>query len=79
MRNKTNELSLELCRRLKEIYNDKNFVVGVLASVEHPDDMREIIRFIDEGKDVSMPSVVSLAYHLYCQRSGDPEYISKKD
>ena len=77
MKNKTNEVSKELCRRLKEIYNDKNFVVGVLASVENSDDAQEVIRFIDKGENVTMPSIVSLAYHLYCQRSGDPEYISK--
>ena len=77
MKKKPTELSLELCKRLKEIYNDKNFVVGVLSSVEHPDDMKEVLRFIDEGKNVTMSNIVSLAYHLYCQRSGDPEYISE--
>ncbi len=53
-----------LVSKLKEIYNNRDFVVGVMSNATHIDDRKTIIDFIDKGEDVTAENIILLAVHL---------------
>lgn len=71
------ELGLELCEKVKSVYNDKNFVIGILGVANHVDDRRKLIEFIDAGEGVDISSVTALATNLRRVRDGVPPYQFK--
>ena len=53
--------------KLKTISNDDDFLVSIYSMVsEYPEDMQQVIDFIDEGEDVTCENVILLANSL-CQ------------
>ena len=62
-----NDLEDILEERLKTISTDKDFLVGIYSMVcDYPEDMQEVIDFIDEGDEVTYENVILLANSL-CQ------------
>lgn len=59
----------ELIVRLKSIYNNRDFVVGVLSNAQHPDDRRQIIDYIDAGNEVTIENIILLSVHLDQKRN----------
>ena len=63
---KTN-LEEMLDEKLKTVSSDDDFLVSIYSMVgEYPEDMQQVIDFIDEGDDVSYENVILLANSL-CQ------------
>lgn len=54
----------ELFDKLKNIYDNKDFVIGVLTIAQHPEDMKTIIDFIDAGEDVTPSNIIALSVLL---------------
>lgn len=53
--------------KLKTVSSDQDFLVSIYSMVsEYPEDMQQVIAFIDEGDDVSYENVILLANSL-CQ------------
>lgn len=60
------ELSKEqkkLVKLLRKIKNDYDFVLGALCIVDHPNDTKDLIYYIEHGADVTPSSI--LAYGVY--------------
>ncbi len=72
------KLEMELKEKLKPYANNSDFVFGVMTLVEHIDDMRALLEFINGGSNVTSNSIIELSYHLRCSRDGEPEYQFKK-
>lgn len=51
----------QLFEKLRELYNDKDFVVGVISNAGTEENYRKIIDFIDAGESVSVESVIALS------------------
>lgn len=65
------ELIKRLIKRLRSVYNDDNFIIGVLSYVwESEEDQQTIINFIDAGEDVDDETVIVLAMNLCDIREG---------
>ena len=64
------ELSKEkkLVKLLKQIKNDYDYILGTLLDVEHPDDTRVLINFIEQGEDVNPNSVAAYSIYLSNER-----------
>ena len=54
----------KLFEKLKEIYPDRDFVVGVISNVDTDENYQKIIDFIDKGEDVSVESIIALSILL---------------
>ena len=63
------EIEIEFASKLAEIWDDREFIIGMLSIVEHKDDMRRIIDFIDAGVDVDVETVSVLALDLADERN----------
>ena len=58
----------KLIKLLKKIKNDYDYILGTLLDVEHPDDTRELINFIEQGEDVNPNSVAAYSIYLSNER-----------
>ena len=63
------EIEIEFASKLAEIWDDREFIIGMLSIVEHNDDMSRIIDFIDAGVDVDVETVIVLALDLADERN----------
>lgn len=64
MQNNSRTLEAELIKRLKKIFNDKEFVMGMLVFVYDDKDRQSLIDYIDNGEDVTVESVSVIALNL---------------
>ena len=58
------EIKRKLFDRLKEFYNDKDFVVGVMSNATHEEDRKTIIEFIDNEEDITIEDLILLSLYL---------------
>lgn len=58
------ETAEKLFRTLKNIFDDRDFVIGVMSNASRADDREEIIRFIEKGEDVTVENIILLSVHL---------------
>ena len=63
------EIEIEFASKLAEIWDDREFIIGMLSIIERNDDMRRIIDFIDAGVDVDVETVSVLALDLADERN----------
>lgn len=63
------QISDMLFDKLKAIYNNRNFVVGVMSNASHVDDRKKMIEYIDKGEDVTIESIMLLSLRLSQIRS----------
>ena len=61
---KLTDVEKELVRKLRKIWNDKEFVVCVLAHLESDDECKEVIEFIDSNDNVKSEDVVLLSLNI---------------
>lgn len=54
----------ELFQKLKAVYDDKDFVMGVLLNAQDTTDRQTIIDFIDKGEYVTPSSIIALSVLL---------------
>lgn len=58
------DIGLELAKKLKTVYDNDNFILGVLTYADNEEDQKKIIEFIDKGQDVDDETVMVLAMDL---------------
>jgi hypothetical protein len=58
------DLAINLGKKLKEIYDNDNFIIAVLSYADNPEEQRTIIDFIDAGEDVDDETISVLAMDL---------------
>lgn len=63
------ETADKLFRMLKSIFDDRDFVLGVMSNATHSDDREEIIRFIEKGEDVTVENLILLSAYLDNKRA----------
>lgn len=65
------ELQIRLVKKLRQVYDNDNFVLSVLCDVwESPEDQQTVIDFINAGADVDDETVSVLAMDLGDEREG---------
>ena len=62
------EIANALFAKLKQIYNSRDFVLGVLSNASHPDDRRAILEFIEKGEEVTTENLILLSVDLDIKR-----------
>lgn len=63
-----NKTAVILGKKLREIYDSKDFVAGVLAFASNEEDQQAILEFIKNGDDVDDETVTVLAIELNRRR-----------
>lgn len=66
--NTTAEIKNKLIEKLKTISEDKDFFVGVISNAKHNDDRKALIKYIDEGKEVTYEQLLLLSLWLNQER-----------
>lgn len=61
---KLTETEKELAGKLRSIWNDKEFVMGVLSHLKDDEEREEIIEFIDSNDDVTSEQITLLALDI---------------
>lgn len=59
-----NELTIKLGKKLKEVYDNDDFILAVLAEATNPEDQLTILDFIETGEDVTDETISVLAMDL---------------
>lgn len=65
------EIKRKLFDKLKEIYNDKDFVCGVISNTKTDEERQVIIDYIDKGEDVTSDKITLLGLNLKRKRIED--------
>ena len=66
--NTTAEIKNKLIEKLKTISEDKDFIVGVISNAKHNDDRKALIKYIDEGEEVTYEQLLLLSLWLNQER-----------
>lgn len=53
-----------LREKLREIYDNRDFVLGVLSNASHPDDRRTILEYIEKGEEITTENLIMLSVEL---------------
>lgn len=61
---KLTEVEKELVEKLRAIWNDKEFVIGVLSHLKDDEERGKLIEFIDSNDDVTSEAVTLLALDI---------------
>lgn len=64
MVNKVSKTTINLVEKLRNIFDDHEFVLGILAFVDTESDRKTLLDFINTGKDVDIETVTILALEL---------------
>ena len=62
------EVKETLRERLREIYDNKDFVLGVLSNASHSDDRRAILKYIEKGEEITTENLILLSVDLDIKR-----------
>ena len=65
---KDKEVKETLRESLREIYDNKDFVLGVLSNASHPDDRRAILKYIEKGEEITTENLILLSVDLDIKR-----------
>lgn len=57
----TVEVKKMLFDRLREYYDDKDFVSGVISNTKNDDDRKTILDYMDNGEDVTVENIILLS------------------
>lgn len=63
-----------LFKKLKKIWDDTDFIVGVLSDITTEENCQLILEYIDNGIEVTPPNLVMLCLDL---KNGGKEYYDK--
>lgn len=53
----------ELFCKLRNLYNDKDFVIGVMSNAQSEEVQQRIINYINAGRDISKENIILLSLH----------------
>lgn len=62
------KVKIELVLKLQTISTDRDFLLSVINYAQNIEDRKTVIKFIDDGKDVTYENVILLALTLYEER-----------
>ena len=65
MENYGKQLELTLAKKLKNIWDDYEFVIGVLNFAETDEERLVIMEYLDSDEDITPSRISILAYDLY--------------
>lgn len=65
------EIKRKLFDKLKEFYNDKDFVGGVISNTKTDEERQVIIDYIDKGENVTTDKITLLGLSLKRKRIDD--------
>lgn len=63
-----NNIDTTLVTALKKVYDDREFIIGVLSRTQHDDDKKKILNFIEVGEEVDDETVMVMAIELNRER-----------
>ena len=63
------EITNKLILRLKEIYDDRNFIIGVMSFALTHDERKMVLEYIEHGEDVTAESISLLSLNLSQKRA----------
>lgn len=70
------DLMIELGKELKKIWDDRDFILSVMADVWYsPEDQRVLLDFIRKGDDVDVETITVLALELGDAREASNKHI----
>lgn len=73
MPKKLSEVGLELGQKLKNIYNEKSFVVSILSISDNDEDRKKVVEYINSTPDADIDDITLFAVNLRRERDGyDP-------
>ena len=59
----------QLVSMLKEIWNDRDFVIGIITDLETDDERQMVIDYIKNADDVTPEDLVLLSLHIDTERT----------
>lgn len=65
------EIKRKLFDKLKDFYNDKDFVGGVISNTKTDEERQVIIDYIDKGENVTIDKITLLGLSLKRKRIED--------
>ena len=68
--NDISRLELKLYNALLSVSDDDDFIIGAMTNVEHDDDRKSLIKFIESGKNVTYSNVLLESVILDQKRRG---------
>ena len=63
------QLYQTLADKLRDIWDDEEFIVGVLSDLETEEDLERVIRYIDAGVDIAPSSIVCFSTEMQLAKS----------
>lgn len=69
MMSKLTPLSLKLVKRLEELWNDKEFVIGTMSSARTEEERATLLDFIEHGENVNVETVSTFSLLLEKERN----------
>lgn len=63
------QLYQTLADKLRDIWDDEEFIVGVLSDLETDEDLERVIRYIDAGVDIDPSSIVCFSTEMQLAKS----------
>lgn len=68
--NDISRLELKLYNALLSVSDDDDFIIGAMTNVEHDDDRKSLIKFIESGENVTYSNVLLESVILDQKRRG---------
>lgn len=65
---KLSETSLKLIKKLEELWNDREFVIGIMSDAVTEEERAEVLRFMETYDDVNVETVTVFAIRLAQRR-----------
>ena len=59
-------LRLSLYKKLVELHDNKDFLIGIMSLISHPDDIEAMIDFIENQPDEATPSNITKFAVVMC-------------
>lgn len=66
---KLTETEKQLVELLSEIWNNNEFIIGVLNSLENDDERKEVIEFIESNEEVTTEQIDLLSLEINSSRT----------
>ena len=63
------QLYQTLADKLRDIWDDEEFIVGVFSDLETEEDLERVIRYIDAGVDIDPSSIVCFSTEMQLAKS----------
>ena len=63
------QLYQTLADKLRDIWDDEEFIVGVLSDLETEEDLERVIRYIDAGVDIDPSSIACFSTEMQLAKS----------